>query len=67
MSVNNTNEMLLRIKKVKEYIPISTGSIYQKMADGKFPKQVKIGGTAFWKMSDIQEYIEKGDDWVQKK
>lgn len=66
MSANNTNEMLLRLKKVKEYVPITTSSIYQKMANGKFPKQVKIGGSAFWRMSDIQEYIEKGDDWVQK-
>uniref|UniRef100_UPI004047D640 helix-turn-helix transcriptional regulator n=1 Tax=Aliarcobacter sp. TaxID=2321116 RepID=UPI004047D640 len=66
MSANNTNEMLLRLKKVKEYVPITTSSIYQKMAKGKFPKQVKIGGTAFWRMSDIQEYIAKGDDWVQK-
>ena len=66
MSVNINNEVLLRIKKVREYIPISVSLIYQKMADGKFPKKVKIGGTAFWKMSDIQDYIEKGDDWVQK-
>lgn len=59
-------EKLLRIKDVKVYIPLSTPSIYEKMAKGKFPKVHKIGGTAFWKMSDIQAYIEQGDKYVQK-
>jgi predicted DNA-binding transcriptional regulator AlpA len=67
MSANNKQEVLLRIKGVKDYIPISTAAIYKKMATGEFPKQHKIGGTAFWKLSEIQEYIEKGDDWVEKK
>ena len=67
MSANDKQEVLLRIKGVKEYVPITTSSIYKKMAGGAFPKQHKIGGTAFWKLSEIQDYIEKGDDWVQKK
>lgn len=59
-------EKLLRIKDVKAYIPLSTASIYAKMSQGKFPKVHKIGGTAFWKMSEIQEYITQGDNYVQK-
>ena len=59
-------EILLRIKGVKVYVPLSTASIYAKMAKGKFPKVHKIGGTAFWKMSEIQEYITQGDNYVQK-
>jgi len=67
MSTNNKQEVLLRIKGLKEYVPISTASIYKKMAAGKFPLQHKIAGTAFWKLSEVQEYIEKGDNFIQKK
>ncbi|MDD2640280.1 MAG: AlpA family phage regulatory protein [Arcobacteraceae bacterium] len=66
MSANNREERLLRLRMVKEYIPLSTAGIYKKMAEGRFPKQHNIGGTAFWKLSEIQEYIEKGNDWIQK-
>jgi len=65
MNKNDNNEILLRMKQLREYVPISVSLIYQKIANGKFPKQHKIGGTAFWKMSEIQAYIEQGDEWVQ--
>jgi len=62
---NNNNERLLKLATVKEYIPMSTAGIYRKIKEGKFPPQHKIGGTAFWRLSEIQDYIEKGDGWVQ--
>jgi predicted DNA-binding transcriptional regulator AlpA len=66
MSVNNSKEeRLLRLKSVKEYIPLATPTIYAKMKEGKFPKQHNIGGTAFWKLSEIQDFIQKGNDWRQ--
>lgn len=61
------NERLLRRKDVQEIVPISTAAIYAKMKDLKFPQVHKYGGTAFWKLSEIQEYIEKGEEYVYKK
>lgn len=61
------NERLLRRKDVQEIVPISTASIYAKMKDLKFPQVHKYGGTAFWKLSEIQEYIEKGEEYVHQK
>ncbi|MGB6328545.1 MAG: AlpA family phage regulatory protein [Halarcobacter sp.] len=61
------NERLLRRKDVQKIIPISTASIYCKMKDLKFPQVYKYGGTAFWKLSEIQEYIEKGEEYVHQK
>lgn len=61
------NERLLRRKDVQEIVPLSTSGIYSKMKDLKFPKVYKYGGTAFWKMSEIQEYIEKGEEYVNQK
>ena len=61
------NERLLRRKDVQKIIPISTASIYCKMKDLKFPQVHKYGGTAFWKSTEIQEYIEKGEEYVHQK
>lgn len=61
------NERLLRRKDVQEIVPMSTAAIYSKMKDLKFPQVHKYGGTAFWKLSEIQEYIEKGEEYVYKK
>jgi len=55
-------EKLLRLRDVKEFIPISTASIYKKMKELRFPGVHKFGGTAFWKLSEIQDYINKGED-----
>lgn len=60
------NEKLLRIKDVKNYVPISTSGIYKKMSELKFPLVCKIGGTAFWKLSEIQKYINEGDNYISE-
>ncbi len=60
-------ERLLRRKDVQKIVPISTATIYNKIKALRFPKQIKNGGTACWKMSEIQEYIEKGEDYVHRK
>lgn len=60
-------ERLLRRKDVQKIVPISTATIYNKIKALRFPKQIKNGGTACWKMSEIQEYIEKGEDYVHQK
>lgn len=62
-----TTEKLLKIKDVKKYIPISTASIYNKMNELRFPNTYKFGGSVFWKLSEIQEYIDKGEEYVHQK
>jgi len=60
-------EKLLRLRDVKEYVPMSTASIYKKMKDLKFPQSRKYGGTACWLNSEIQLYINKGEDYFYEK
>lgn len=60
-------ERLLRRKDVQKIVPIATATIYAKIKALRFPKQYKNGGTACWKMSEIQEYIEKGEEYVHQK
>ena len=55
-------EKLLRIKGVREYIPLPVSTIYAKIKQMRFPQQQKYGGTACWKKSEIQLYIDIGEE-----
>ena len=61
------NETLLRRPDVEKLTGIKCSTIYVKMKQRRFPKNYKYGGTSCWKMSEIQEYINKGEDWVHQK
>lgn len=55
-------ERLLRRKDVQKIVPIATATIYAKIKALRFPKQIKNGGTACWKNSEIQLYIDIGEE-----
>lgn len=57
-----TELKLLRLKEVLELIPLSRATIYRRIADGTFPKALKIGERArAWKFTDIERYISDSD------
>ena len=60
-------ERLLRRKDVQKIVPISTATIYNKIKNLRFPKQHKYGGTACWKMSEVQLYIDIGEEAYHQK
>ena len=60
-------EKLLRLPQVIENTGIKTSTVYAKIKALRFPRQYKYGGTACWKMSEIQEYIDKGEEYVHQK
>jgi predicted DNA-binding transcriptional regulator AlpA len=50
---------LLKIREVLERIPVSRAHIYNLIAEGKFPRQVKLGGTgAFWVEAEVEAWIQ---------
>ena len=52
---------IIRINGVLERVPWGKSTIYQKIAEGKFPKPVSLGdgGRAVgWLESEIDEYVE---------
>ena len=61
------SETLLRRQEVEKLIGIKCATIYQKIKKLRFPKQHKYGGTACWKMSEIQEYINIGEEAYHQK
>lgn len=52
-------DKLLKMASVLEYVQISKSKLYEMMAKNEFPKARKIGANSLWKLSEIQEFIEK--------
>lgn len=50
---------MLRLPAVITRTGISRATIYRLIAEGKFPKQAKIGGSAVWAETEIQRYLQK--------
>jgi prophage regulatory protein len=49
---------LLRLANVRDRVPYSRSTIYQLMAEGKFPKPISLGARAVaWLESDIDAWI----------
>ncbi len=50
---------LLRIKNVGDKTTWAESTVWLKVARGEFIPPVKIGGIAFWKESDVDDWIER--------
>lgn len=60
------SETLLRRPQVEKLTGIKCSTIYAKMKQRRFPQQQKYGGTACWKNSEIQLYIDIGEEAYHK-
>ena len=59
-AINQTSdEQLYRLHKVKEITGLSRSTIYRKMEEGNFPRQIKFGRTSFWPRTAIQQWIHE--------
>lgn len=53
------SDSLLRLDQVRARTGLSRSGIYQKIADGKFPKPVAIGSRAVaWVESEVSGWIQ---------
>ena len=51
-------ERLLRLPEVKNLTGLSKSSIYARIAEGLFPRQIALGSrTVVWLETDIQNWI----------
>ena len=55
------NHKILRLPEVKTITGISRSNIYLKMAEGTFPKPIKLGGQRAigWLEHEIDEWVAK--------
>ena len=51
---------ILRLPQVKTQTGLSRSSLYQRIAEGTFPRQISLGGRAVgWLESDIENWIKE--------
>jgi len=56
--MNNLQHKLLRLPQVKTITGLSKSTIYARISEGTFPKQVPLGPRlVVWVESDIQKWI----------
>nr|WP_321981803.1 AlpA family phage regulatory protein [uncultured Cohaesibacter sp.] len=61
MNIYNTDR-LVSITEVCRLLNRSKASIYRDIKRGAFPRQIKIGCSAKWRMSDIESIIRKSPE-----
>lgn len=49
---------LIRINTVLAHYQVSKAQLYQEIADGIFPKQIKRGKNAFWDAKKFREFLK---------
>ena len=52
-------DRILRMPQVVEMVGLCRASIYNKMRDDAFPRQVKLGRLSGWLESEVQEWIRE--------
>jgi predicted DNA-binding transcriptional regulator AlpA len=60
------NERLLRLwditgckkRGIKGIVPCSKSTLYRRIEEGSFPKPIRISRVAWWKESDIINFID---------
>ena len=60
MSEPIARDRLLRLAQVKELTGLGKSMIYRMVAEGRFPKQFKPGGSASrWSEAEVQAWLDK--------
>lgn len=58
--MNSPEQKLLRLPQVKSLTSLSKSTIYARIAEGTFPKQIPLGPRlVVWVESDIQNWISE--------
>lgn len=51
---------IIRLPEVISTVRLSRSEIYNQIADGRFPKQIQLGGRSVgWVQSEIQDWLRK--------
>lgn len=59
MAHHNSKTTILRRRDVQLMIRLSRSTIYKMIAEGNFPRPIKLGARAVgWRKSDITDWLE---------
>jgi len=58
-SENKTSSRLIRLPEVRRRVPLCRATLYQLIAQGRFPKPISLGERAVaWVESEIDAWVE---------
>lgn len=52
-------DFFLKIGDCLKMIPVAASTWWEGVKDGRFPKPVKIGGSTFWRYSDVLKVVQR--------
>lgn len=62
-----SKERIIRLKTVLDRTGLSRSTLYRKMADGSFPRQISISSrSAGWRESAINRWIDDPGGWLDE-
>lgn len=66
-ATNQQTPRLIRLPEVRRISSLSTTEIYRRLADGRFPKQIRLGAKSVaWLESDIHQWIAEQVEGASK-
>jgi prophage regulatory protein len=57
-SAHTASRKLLSIRDVLQRVPVSRARLYQLVKAGAFPRQVRVGGRAFWLEGEVDRWVD---------
>lgn len=57
-SANDRSRRILRFESVSEKVGLKRSAIYQRIREGTFPKQVKVGRASCWIEAEVDAWID---------
>ena len=55
-----SDDKLLTMAELKEFVPYSKPTIYQMVREGRFPRQVRLGpNRVAWRLSEVLGWIDE--------
>lgn len=58
------NDRFLRVREVLDRTGLTRATLYRRIEEGQFPKQVKLGpAMVAWRQSEVEEWMEDPTGW----
>jgi prophage regulatory protein len=57
-TAHTASRKLLDLRAVLARVPVSRARLYQLVKAGEFPRQVRVGGRAFWLEREVDAWVD---------
>lgn len=50
-------DRLLALTELRSLVPLSKSKLYDEISHGRFPRPVKVGRSAFWRLNEVENWM----------